>query len=62
MLSERVMLRYNEVRGRAFTAMGFDYKIVDGIRRYHVVRRQSDEIKLHREQPDLGAGDSGEVW
>jgi predicted P-loop ATPase len=48
--------------GRAFTAMGFDYKIIDGIRRYHVVRRQSDEIKLHREQPDLGAGGSGEVW
>jgi hypothetical protein len=48
--------------GRAFTAMGFDYKIIDGIRRYHVVRRQSDEIKLHREQPDLGADGSGEVW
>jgi hypothetical protein len=48
--------------GRAFTAMSFDYKIVDGIRRYYVVRRQADEIKLHREQPDLGADGSGEVW
>jgi hypothetical protein len=48
--------------GRAFTAMGFDYKIIDGIRRYHVVRRQPDEVKLHREQPDLGADGSGEVW
>ena len=48
--------------GRAFTAMGFDYKIINGIRRYYVIRRQSDEIKLHREQPDLGAGGSGEVW
>ena len=57
--------------GRAFTAMGFDYKIIDGIRRYyvirgirryHVIRRQADEIKLHREQPDLGADGSGEVW
>ena len=48
--------------GRAFTAMGFDYKIIDGIRRYYVIRRQADEIKLHREQPDLGAGGSGEVW
>jgi hypothetical protein len=42
--------------------MGFDYKIVDGIRRYHVIRRQADEIKLHRKQPDLGADGSGEVW
>ena len=33
-----------------------------GGRRYHVVRRQADEIKLHREQPDLGADGSGEVW
>ena len=48
--------------GRAFTAMSFDYKIIDGIRRYYVIRRQADEIKLHREQPDLGAGGSGEVW
>ena len=48
--------------GRAFTAMGFDYKIIDGIRRYYVVRRQADEIKLHREQSDLGADGSGEVW
>ena len=48
--------------GRAFTAMGFDYKIIDGIRRYYVIRRQADEIKLHREQSDLGADGSGEVW
>ena len=48
--------------GRAFTSMGYEYRIVDGIRRYRVVRRQADEIKLHREQPDLGADGSGEVW
>ena len=48
--------------GRAFTAMSFDYKIIDGIRRYYVIRRQADEIKLHRIQPDLGADGSGEVW
>ena len=48
--------------GRAFTGMGFDYKLFDGIRRYWVVRRQSDEIKLHREQPATNSADSGEVW
>ena len=48
--------------GRAFTAMGFDYKMVDGIRRYHVVRRSTAEIQLRRQKPKKGEKESGEVW
>ena len=48
--------------GRAFTAMGFDYKMVDGIRRYHVVRRSTAEIQLRRQKPKKGEEESGEVW
>ena len=48
--------------GRAFTAMGFDYKMIDGIRRYHVVRRSTAEIQLRRQKPKKGEEESGEVW
>ena len=48
--------------GRAFTAMGFDYKMIDGIRRYHVVRRSTAEIQLRRQKPKKGEKESGEVW
>jgi hypothetical protein len=43
--------------GRALTAMGFEYKMLDGIRRYHVVRRNTSEIQLHRQ-----GGESVEVF
>jgi predicted P-loop ATPase len=48
--------------GRAFTSMGYDYKILDGIRRYRVIRRSTAEQQLHREQPGQGTENSGEVW
>ena len=36
--------------GRALSKMGFEYKILDGIRRYRVVRRSPSEIQLRRQQ------------
>ena len=34
--------------GRALTAIDFEYKMINGIRRYHVVCRSTSEIQLHR--------------
>ena len=38
--------------GRALTAMGFEYKKSEGFRRYYVVRRNTSEIQIHRQNED----------
>ena len=91
MVSNHVLLRYNEVRGltevhwlsegpvilqmsggvnmrelstavlgRALTAMGFESKLIHGVRRYRVVRRTEAEKELHRHLQEMG-GEGGEV-
>ena len=48
--------------GRALTTMGFEDKILHGIRRYRVVRLNESERQLRRHTlPDEG-GEGGEVW
>jgi predicted P-loop ATPase len=46
--------------GRALTLMGFEFKLVHGIRRYRVVRRTDEEKKLHSRLQETG-GEGGEV-
>ena len=46
--------------GRALTEMGFEYKLRDGIRRYHVVRRTESEREQHRHLQSVES-ESGEV-
>jgi predicted P-loop ATPase len=46
--------------GRALTAMGFESKLVHGLRRYRVVRRTEAEKELHRHLQEMG-GEGGEV-
>ena len=48
------------VLGRALTAMGFESKLVHGVRRYRVVRRTEAEKELHRHLQEMG-GEGGEV-
>ena len=50
--------------GRALTQMGFDYKTIHGVRRYHVVRRTPGEIEARRQQPcvEEQGGEGVEVW
>ena len=42
------------VLGRALTAMGFESKLVHGVRRYRVVRRTEAEKELHRHLQEMG--------
>ena len=46
--------------GRALALMGFEFKLVHGIRRYRVVRRTDEEKKLHSRLQETG-GEGGEV-
>ena len=46
--------------GRALMAMGFESKLVHGVRRYRVVRRTEAEKELHRHLQEMG-GEGGEV-
>ena len=46
--------------GHALTAMGFEYKLIHGIRRYRVVSLTDAEKKQYRHLPDEG-GEGGEV-
>jgi predicted P-loop ATPase len=46
--------------GRALTAMGFESKLVHGVRRYRVVRRTEAEKELHRHLQEM-VGEGGEV-
>ena len=46
--------------GRAFAGMGFEYRMLDGIRRYHVIRRSTAEMEQHRQQQGGGGDGSGE--
>jgi hypothetical protein len=41
-------------------AMGFESKLVHGVRRYRVVRRTEAEKELHRHLQEMG-GEGGEV-
>ena len=46
--------------GRALTAMGFESKLIHGVRRYRVVRRTEAEKEMHRHLQEMG-GEGGEV-
>ena len=46
--------------GRALSSMGFEYKLVHGVRRYRVVRRTEAEKEQHRHLQEVG-GEGGEV-
>ena len=48
--------------GRAFTRLEYDYKTVNGIHRYHVVRRTEDEKRHNHELPATETSEGGEVW
>jgi len=43
--------------GRAFVALGYKYKLSRGTRKYHVVRRSAEELRLVRQT--AGGGDGG---
>ena len=46
--------------GRALTAMGFESKLIHGVRRYRVVRRTEAEKEMHRHLQEMG-GEGREV-
>ncbi len=43
--------------GRAFVGLGYKYKLSRGTRKYHVVRRSAEELRLVRQT--AGGGDGG---
>jgi predicted P-loop ATPase len=45
--------------GRAFVSLGFKYKTEHGYRKYHVVRRSPDELRMHRQTVPGGDGEDG---
>ena len=48
--------------GRAFSSMGYEFRMLDGIRRYHVIRRSTADTQQHRQLQDSPSDGSGEVW
>ena len=47
--------------GRALTAMGFESKMIRGIRRYRVVRRSTSEMQQHRQLQNVDLESGGVV-